>query len=336
MKLSLRNNYPILLILIVLVVQGNSYGQFAPHAGQPGTTAIHMDSSIFVSWAVQCSVNLGPENISDPFSNQVSTGDSTMAIGPPGNGVVSLGDGGSAILTFESPIENGPGWDFAVFENSFSNDFLELGFVEVSSNNVDFYRFPASSNTQDSLQIDTFGTIDAQNINNLAGKYRATYGTPFDLEELSNFTMLDINSITSIKIIDVIGSIDSAYCNYDQNNNKINDPWPTPFSSSGFDLDAIGVIHQLPSNIVELKNSETFIENIKISNNLIEILLNHVSSQKINFTIVNLSGQIVLKSNQYYAPKNYNSINLNNLIRGFYILYIEGESLNESIKILIP
>ena len=36
--------------------------------------------------------------------------------------VVSLGRGGSIILTFDPPVENGEGWDFAVFENSF-NDF---------------------------------------------------------------------------------------------------------------------------------------------------------------------------------------------------------------------
>ena len=41
-----------------------------------------------------------------------------MAIGAPGNGIVSLGDGGEAILSFERFIENGPGWDFAIFENS--------------------------------------------------------------------------------------------------------------------------------------------------------------------------------------------------------------------------
>ena len=52
-----------------------------------------------------------------------------MAIGAPGNGVVSLGDGGYALLTFEKPIKNGID-DFAIFENSFSDTFLELGLVD--------------------------------------------------------------------------------------------------------------------------------------------------------------------------------------------------------------
>ncbi|MEZ4549679.1 MAG: hypothetical protein R2874_04140 [Desulfobacterales bacterium] len=51
---------------------------------------------------------------------------------------VVLGRGGSIILTFDPPVENGEGWDFAVFENSFNDFNLELAFVEVSSNGTDF------------------------------------------------------------------------------------------------------------------------------------------------------------------------------------------------------
>ena len=184
--------------------------QFAPAAGNTGTTAIHMDSSIFVNWAVSCSIVVGQEDISNPQSVLASSGDSTMAIGAPGNGVVSLGDGGYAVLTFERPIKNGNGWDFAIFENSFSNTFLELGLVEVSSDGLNYFQFESTSFTQDTLQIDAFGTINPEMINNLAGKYRATFGTPFDLEELAFEQGLDVNNITHIKIIDVIGSIDPA------------------------------------------------------------------------------------------------------------------------------
>ena len=108
-----------------------------------------------------------------------------MAIGTPGNGIVSLGDGGYAVLSFERPIKNGPGWDFAIFENSFSDTFLELGLVEVSSDGLNYFQFESTSLTQDTLQIDAFGSINPEMINNLAGKYRATFGTPFDLEELA-------------------------------------------------------------------------------------------------------------------------------------------------------
>ena len=77
---------------------------------------------------------------------------------------------------------------FCCFENSFSDDFLELAFVEVSSNGIDFYRFNSISLTQENVQIETFGLIDARQIHNLAGKYRGMFGVPFDLSELANIT----------------------------------------------------------------------------------------------------------------------------------------------------
>ena len=222
----------------------SSQAQFAPPAGQAGTTAISQDSSIFVGWATACSIVRGFQDISDPSLGLATAGDSSSALGnADGTSVVSLGDAGEALLTFPQPIANGPGWDFAVFENSFADDYLELAFVEVSSDGINFVRFPATSFTQDTTQIDGFGLLDATKINNLAGKYRGLFGTPFDLQELSSEPLLDVNAITHVKIIDVVGSIQDTYATYDQLGNKVNDPWPTPFASGGFDLDAVGVIH---------------------------------------------------------------------------------------------
>lgn len=220
--------------------------QFPPPVGQPGTTAIHADSSVFIAWATGCTLQRGPMDISDPGAGLASVGDESAALGVAGtNGVVSLGDGGIAVLTFARPMTNGPGWDFAVFENSFSDTYLELAFVEVSSNGNDFFRFPATSNTPTETQIDGFGVIDATHIDNLAGKYRALYGTPFDLDQLADEPGLDVNAITHVRIVDVVGCIQDAYATYDHLGRKVNDPWNTPFASSGFDLDAVGVIHQL-------------------------------------------------------------------------------------------
>ncbi len=233
------------------------YEIFAPPVGVDGTTAIHKDSSVFVAWATGAQVIRGYQDISDPSLGYATTGDSTLALGQAGsNGLVSLGDGGSAVMTFAAPIINGEGWDFAVFENSFSDDFLELAFVEVSSDGVNFFRFAATSYTQDEVQLDLGGTIDATQIDNLAGKYRALYGTPFDLNELASVPGLDINHITHIKVIDVVGSINPEYATFDQYGHIINDPWTTPFASSGFDLDAIGVIHS------EITATETLSSNV--------------------------------------------------------------------------
>jgi hypothetical protein len=240
------------LITILLLIPLIAKGQFAPPAGQPGTTAIYKDSTIIVNWATQCTVKRGWQNIADTTLGLADVGDSSMACGSAGtNGVVSLGDRGLATLTFQYPVKNGLSWDFAVFENSFSDTFLELAFVEVSSDGINFYRFPSTSLTDTAVQVDTYGELDATKINNLAGKYRLNYGTPFDLDELSGISGLDINHITHIRVVDVIGSIDKQYASYDSYGHVVNDPWPTPFPSSGIDLDAVGVIHQDMSSIRE-------------------------------------------------------------------------------------
>lgn len=243
----------------LFLIPFSAIAQFASPAGQSGSTAIYKDSSVFVGWAKGCTVVRGYQDIFNPAPGYASVGDSSSALGIAGlNGVVSLGDGGYAILTFESPIKNDTGWDFAVFENSFSDTYLELAFVEVSSDGINYFRFPCTSYTQDTIQVDGFGNINATNIDNLAGKYRALYGTPFDLGQLASQSGLDVNSITHVKIIDVIGSIQNAYASYDQYGNKINDPWNTPFPSGGFDLDAVGVIHTSITGINESNEQVKF------------------------------------------------------------------------------
>jgi len=241
-------------LLLLLVYSLDTIAQYPPPVGQEGTTAIHADSSVFIDWATTCEVNRGFMDISLPDSGFVSAGESYFATGVADNSIVSLGDGGSAILTFGKPISNGPGPDFAVFENAFLDDFLELAFVEVSSNGVDYYRIPSFSLTQTDIQIDPYGLLDATKLHNLAGKYRALYGVPFDLDDIIPSDNFDDFHVTHVRIISISGSINEAYANYDSQGNIINDPWPTMFPSGGFDLDAVGVIHN-SSNGIEEKNS---------------------------------------------------------------------------------
>ena len=235
-------------------------GSYAPQAGEEGSTAIRFNrSDIFVDWATGCEVVRGPVDISDPGQGYASYGTADQALGISGNnvyGVVSLGDGGYATLTFDAPIINGEGYDFAVFENGFTiqenpdvdpewwnTDFLELAFVEVSSDGENFFRFDAVSETQTDHQVQG---IDATEIHNFASKYTLGWGTPFDLEELVGISGLDLNDITHVRVMDVVGSLDDAYAGYDSLGNKINDPWRTAGWTGGFDLDAIGVINQAP------------------------------------------------------------------------------------------
>jgi len=326
------------LTLLLLLVNIMASAQFPPPAGQPGSTAIYKDSSVFVAWATACSIIRGYQDISNPGLGYVTFGDSTMALGKAGiNGVVSLGDGGSAILTFAKPIKNGPGWDFAVFENSFSDTFLELAFTEVSSDGIIYFRFPATSNTQDTVQIGSFGSVDATKINNLAGKYRALYGTPFDLQELTGLSGLDVNNITHLRITDVVGCIQNAYARYDHLGHKINEPWNTPFPSGGFDLDAVGVINQ-STDINEFLSTTT---SLSVCPNPIynEAIIRYYLDKNTDvfIEIIDISGISVYaekKSNQLQGWQSA-IISSMNITNGFYFLKLETKYGSVIQKIII-
>lgn len=320
-------------------IAGLAMGQFAPPAGQPGSTAIHTDSSIFVGWATGCTLQRGFRDISDPSQGYVTYGDSNQATGfADALSVTSLGDGGSATLTFETPIINGPDWDFAVFENAFVDTFLELAYVEVSSDGNNFHRFPATSNTQDSVQVESFGGLDATKINNLAGKYLARYGTPFDLEELKNINGLDVNNITHVRVIDVVGCIQDSFARYDKNNNKINDPWRTDFLTGGFDLDAVGVINTWPTAVSSFDKKEL---DVKVYPNpsrdrKLNIQFQSIKSEIAIIEIFDWQGRALYQS---FAPtsvgNNKKSIGLPNLATGNYLLRLSVGSASISKKLIL-
>ena len=157
-----------------------------------------------------------------------------------------------------APIRNLPGADFVVFENGVVSQsgsggavvggiFGELAYVEVSSDGVNFARFPSVSLTPG--PVNPYGTLDPSKIFNLAGKHvnaaGECWGTPFDLAALANHPLvtggfLDLNSVRHVRIVDIPGNggfLDSAQ----PAPHPIFDPWPT-YGSGGFDLEAIGVI----------------------------------------------------------------------------------------------
>lgn len=298
-------------------------GQFAPAAGQPGTSAIKKDSSIIVNWATKCRVTRGLQDISNVLSGYASHGDSSLAIGAAdGLNVVSLGDGGYAVLNFQTPIKNGNGPDFCVFENSFDAGFIELAFVEVSSDGINYTRFPATCNIQNTLQIGPFDTSsDASKINNLAGKYIANYGVPFDLQELQGTPGLDLNHITHVKIIDVVGCIQSQYARYDKNNNIINDLWSTPFPSGGFDLDAVAVINQVP---VSVQEQDVLKQSVIVLNSIVkeELRIVNNSKQAFHLEIYDLKGSLLIEEDQ---SDQEISVRLNDLIPALYVLKISND-----------
>lgn len=233
--------------------------------------AIHKDSSAIRSWATVCTVergyiNLADTTVRDNNSNRPTMGIEEDATGAADGRVISLGDGGSATYVLDDLIRDIEGPDFAVFENGFREQtppqlwFLELAFVEVSSDGMHFVRFPSTSNTQTGTQVTTFGQLDTAAIYNLAGKYPVMYGTPFDLSQLQDSVKVDINNISHIRIIDVVGSLDPDFASYDSQGKPINDPFPTPFWTGGFDLDALAILDEATNTEVQGSGGEVRME----------------------------------------------------------------------------
>ncbi|WP_435008315.1 DUF4465 domain-containing protein [Tundrisphaera lichenicola] len=248
-----RGTASLAIVLVALGFAAPARADFDPQAGLPGSLAIPGTSDLFVDWASSVvSFDPGLQDITNPSGPRVSYGSPSNALGSVignTNGLVSLGDAGSITLGFDGGIGNGAGADFAVFENGFRFGgpglaFLELAFVDVSSDGVNFFRFPSISLTQTETQVGGFSPLDARNLHNLAGKYVAGFGTGFDLADLAGMSpLLDINHVIQVRITDVVGSIDPNFGSRDSQGHLINDPFKTPSGSSGFDLDGVGVIH---------------------------------------------------------------------------------------------
>lgn len=315
------------ILLLFVTLNLVSFAQFAGPAGTVGSTAIHRDSSAFVNWANNAQLQLGLIDIANPFSGSASSGDANSPLNFPDGACVSLGDSGVAILTFPQGITNEPGPDFAVFENGFSDQFLELAFVEVSSDGINFTRFPAISNTQHDTQIGPFDAQgDATLLYNLAGKYRANFGTPFDLEELAGTPGLDISTITHVKIIDVVGVINGNHIQYDSNGNPINDPYATAFPQGGFDLDAVGVIHQ---NVLGI--DENLEAQFNVYPNPVEAFAEITIATKLQIervSLISFNGEIISESNS-------NKLSFENCSSGIYLVQIQTPQGSYTTKLVV-
>lgn len=294
------------------------FGQsFAPAPGFPGSTAIYKDSSSIVNWASGVVVTRGPMDLQNSGSGPVSYGVDADGTGMADVQPVSLGDGGEAVLTFPWPITNGPGPDFAVFENGFADHYIELAHVEVSSDGVNFFRFPGISEAPTDVQLTNFSFSDCGYYHNLAGKYRQEYGTPFDLEEMNGIPGLDIEHVTHVRLIDVVGSIDGQYGTVDSQGNLINDPFPTAFESGGFDLDAVAVLHETH----ELGQEEMDIE-VQVYPNPVQDRLHLNLGQPARLKITDAGGYVLFVSE---LPDN-GVIDLSELSAGMYLLHLEGNA----------
>ncbi len=287
------------------------WGQsFAPEPGALGSTAIHKDSSLITYWADNLSLDRGYLDLANPFLGEVDYGVSSDGEGPAdGISVVSLGDSGVATYYFSVPFSDGIGPDFAVFENGFADHYLELAFVEVSSDDQNYFRFPALSEIPTDVQMTNFDFINCGYVHNLAGKYRANYGTPFDLSELDTIIGLDITAITSIRIVDVVGSIDPNWGSMDSQGRMINDPYPTAFPSGGFDLDGLALLQPYVLGISEQN------QKVMCSPNPVVNQLQIEASGDVAYTIRDVAGTLMLEGTG-------NRIDCHQLPQGVYIVTI--------------
>lgn len=330
-----------LFVLLFLNCFYTTKAQFDPQADIAGSKAIHRNSTSIKSWASTCNIERGYLNIANKALGKTTIGsDLTSALGKADGDVVSLGDSGIAIIAFAQKLYNGIGPDFVVFENGFANPtdkeqaFLELAFVEVSSDGEYFVRFNASSLIDTAVQIAGAGDYTlARKINNLAGKYIAPYGVPFDLDELKGTHGLDVDQISHIRIIDVIGSIGTHH-NRDHLGNKINDPYPTPFPSGGFDLDAVGAIHIYGDKIAQVSQNTNFNVYPNPASSSIIVNVSQTLEQYNNISFTDINGKIILTQNVVHGE---NSINIESLEKGIYFVYMynlkQSQCIGKFIKI---
>lgn len=250
------------LLLMTAIAVAGPYPSYSDPAGYVLPSQIR-------AWAT------GVEDYSPAPGVTPANANPSNSLGPVGGGLVSLGDldatqiadgvaPGSITLSFNIPIVNGPGADFAVFENAgtfFDNPYIfaELAYVEVSTDGQSFVRFPSTSlniEPDDNGVLDPneltvpfgrdFAGIDTTNVHNLAGAHPEEVGTPFDLSDLAGLpevqqALVDLNNIRYVRLVDIPGN--GAFL--DSHGNPILDTWLTT-GSGGLDLDAVGVINTVP------------------------------------------------------------------------------------------
>jgi hypothetical protein len=189
--------------------------------------------------------------------------------GPRGKGAfegsldtLSLGVNGSVTLGFDVVIKDDTGPDFIVFENAFSYVttpeiiFGELAWVEVSTDGVNFARFPCESSTQQ--PIPAYQGFHKENVTNCAGVHPVfanvddndidpfnpslAGGDSFDLADLEHHDLvqtgvIDLQQINYVRLVDIHG--DGSHI--DSVGNPLFDP--TGGMINGADIDAVAVLH---------------------------------------------------------------------------------------------
>lgn len=212
------------------------HATYPPAAEEDGSTAIALDDDAIVGWAT----NVFDVSFGDDVDEEWR--DTTNALGPAEGtsfDIVSLGRGGHITLGFDASFGDVPGPDFAVFENSFSDTFIELGRVSVSSDGDTFVAFDVAATGTEPMGA--FDMMEPTTLGQFAGTYTQGWGSPFDLaslrqrQEVRSGT-LDLTAITHVRVDDVVGG-----SGFDSFGRTVYDPYPT-IGSAGFDLDGVAIL----------------------------------------------------------------------------------------------
>ena len=143
------------------------------------------------------------------------------------------------------------------------------------------------------------------------------------MDEVEDNELLDKSRVTHVRIVDVVGNIDPEYASYDSEGHIINDPWPTGFNSSGMDLDAIGVIH----DIAHYDVPENEVEAIAIYPNPVKDRLTVKTENLQSIEVYNLMGQQVLVSTS-------SVIDMGVMNQGFYFVRIHADGKTVTKRIV--
>lgn len=194
--------------------------------------------------------------------------DPTRALGGPQGGglagggldIVALGVGGTLTLGFDVTIVDGPGADLTVSENGFtfggpSSVFAEVALVEVSTDGVNFVRFPTRYSGPVG-PLPPFGSSDMGTFGGLCGGLPVVAnvqsglvdpfdpvvsgGEALDLAELANDPavvngLVDLQAIHFVRLVDVPEGVF-----LDSFGNTI---WDHGGATGSADIDAVTAIH---------------------------------------------------------------------------------------------
>ena len=203
------------------------------------------------------------------FNQGTGTGifDQSLILGGPrggaGSHVLTLGTGGDVTLGFDRILTNGPGADFIVFENGFEFQgqlFPEMAMVEVSTNGVDFARFPLRYDGPQGPFASSFELLDWGVYSGAAGAIPPLAnvdtnsldpfnpveagGEAFDLSDLSDHPLVmsglvDLSMIQYVRLVDLVAG--------QELDERLVPIWDSGGPDGNADIDSVAIINDTTS-----------------------------------------------------------------------------------------